>query len=364
MKKALLIATGLMMFTAAGCGNQESNEKINSTSAKKETVSQKKANEENQEISPKVMVHFQNKEQYQSFEAAAKDNNYKFKLLKKEEGSNQYTYSTITYYPNENFEYDSVTKYIQQNGLLMAVDGYSNYTFLDKNESFNKENYFEVTAQEQKFIEQLISQETTGNIPGGLRPVDEQLDLYKPTEKNFKSHEEVQKIYNSVIAGFHSVYEARNEYFNTLLRNHTEGSSGFIKESDVENNIKLADSVYKDKKDLEWLKVKAGNDQPLYNEYNALEYIINLKKTIKDTKEQIDDINNLKETLRPMVNFYEKFKDYKKEESDGPLVDENSLNELEKGYETFLKELNEELSKKEKIQNKIEESNFGFLVQK
>lgn len=353
MKKLALLATGLALLLATGCNNQESTDKNEEVSIKTDTKQLEK------ESTPIMKVSFQSQDEYNKFKVASKSKDYSYKLI----NENSLYFTSKKYYPDQNFEMDSVTRYIkQEDGFFMAVDGYSNYIFLE-NEEPKEENFYEVSAEEEKYIRRLLAIKT-GDTPL-LNSKKEIIQSYEPTEENFESHKKMLGVYNSVLSEFYSVFEAQTTYFNQLKEDYdlTSGININSDNNSINSYIATSNEVYKEKKDLLWKEVSAGTDEEQYDKLNSLDYIKNIGLSIDNLKDKISQVEILRDTLSPIIKFYEKYAEYNEEKIDGVLMNEEDIKQVENEYDDLLKQLNNDLKEKEEVKGKLSKSYFNFLLQ-
>lgn len=112
-----------------------------------------------------------------------------------------------------------------------------------------------------------------------------------------------------------------------------------------------------------WQEVSSGTDEDQYDKLNSLDYIVNVGLSIENLNDQINQVETIKDTLQPMIAFYEKYAQYNGGKIDGGLMSEEDIKQQENEYEELLKKLSNDLKEKEEIKGNLSKSDFIFLIQ-
>ena len=360
MKKYLISAFSTVILMAGCTGQLEKSDQLKTS---KEKAHQSVIKEEEKETEVKKYIYFSDEQDRDDFKKAFASNDRQFNLLSEDND----LITITTYYPKQKVKFTDTTRFVEIDSQLTAADGYTSFYFVDGiDDSPNNGIQYELTTEEMDYIDTQLSYMTDDYVKRN-ETAEDILKRYEPIKENFEKNQWSLEIYGSAGAEFYSVMEATNSLTRKLL-GLAEWEVGynpnpFIFQEDIDSHIKLANQIYDEREDLDWLHIKNGTDDTLYEKHSALTYVTGIDDRVKETKFKIEEIQKMKTTLRPMITYYEKLAEYQEEKIDGTLMDEETIKKYEETYDTYIEGLEKELNAYEEYLAKVNKSKWKFSIE-
>lgn len=360
----MLLIVG-MLSAVSGCSSaivDESSEPTNENT-KTEMISNKTADKKNDDHtnSEEDNIHnvrhyifLSDKEQHKKLKKAAKETNYDFGFLKDENGNTKTFYTTMNVYPKDNFREIKMNKFIEKDGKLAVADSYGAFTFTAEE---LPGDYFEITNDELKYLYKIITKET------GLGLNETSVDKYDPTTENFATHKGSLQQYGGAKEEFISIMNDRGTYLDDLVKLYgSDYKNPITKEQDIQSDIKLAEQVFEAEEDLIYQEIKIDADTNKYAKYYAIDHLSSLNTNIFSLENKINEVEDMKDVIAPMLEFYEELSLYNNEKVSGSLIDKEALDNYEGQYDETIYTLKEQLSNLQKDKEAVLDSKTSFLV--